>query len=100
MSCPNGTDWQDWETAVLLRRFPDEGSKGVQEELPHRSSASIRSKAKAQGVRRRGRWKRHEEAYCLPEQNLLQQLDCVQMRKWRGPVNRTRPLVATIGMAA
>lgn len=96
MSCPNGADWQDWETAVLLRRFPDEGSKGVQEELPHRSSASIRSKAKAQGVTRRNRWARQETAWCLPEQDLMQKLDCVRLRKWRGPVNRSRPLIARV----
>jgi hypothetical protein len=37
--------------------------------------------------------------WALPAQDVLQQLECVRFRKWRGPVN-AGPLVATIGRAA
>jgi hypothetical protein len=84
------TPWEQWELDVVDDEFPDRGANGVRATLRKcgriRTCASIRSKAKARGVTRRGRWKKQEAAYCLPEQTLAQQLDCVRLRKWRYPV--------------
>jgi hypothetical protein len=85
------TPWGAWEIEVLEDEFPDNGANGVRKVLRQcgrvRTISSIRSKAKACDITRRGRWQaKYEAAYCLPEQTLTQQRECLQLRRWKYPV--------------
>jgi hypothetical protein len=85
---------------VLRSLYPKHGSIGVHESLPHKTTAAIRAQAARLGIKSHCPPKQKtDEAWGLPAQDVLQQLECVRFRKWRGPVN-AGPLVATIGRAA
>jgi len=96
----NNTAWTETELNILRSLYPLYGSLGVHESLPHKSIAAIRAQAARLVIRSPNPPKQKaEEAWGLPAQDVLQQLECLRFRKWRGPVN-AGPLVATIGRAA
>ena len=48
------------------------------------------------GPRNRGTGRPVEVPWPLPTHDILQSLSCVQLRKWRGPVNRCEPMRAKL----
>jgi len=94
----NGKPWQEWENRVIENVYPHLGAEGAHARLPHRGKAAVRAQAARLGIRSHCPPKQKEEGWAVPAQDVLQQLECVRFRKWRGPVN-AGPLVATIGRA-
>jgi len=91
----NGKPWQGWENRVLESIYPHAGAEGAHERLPHRGKAAIRAQAARLGIRSHCPPKQKtDEAWAVPTMTLLEQLDCVVLRKWRGPVN-AGPLVGS-----
>jgi hypothetical protein len=99
---------QAQEAEVIRRVYPSGGYPAVHRECPHLTERAVSSWAWRHNVARvRGskpRKKRERKPLDvwsnLPAQDVLQQLECLRFRKWRGPVNTERPLVATIGRVA
>jgi hypothetical protein len=80
---------------VLRSLYPKHGSIGVHESLPHKTTAAIRAQAARLGIKSHCPPKQKtDEAWAVPTMTLLEQLDCVVLRKWRGPVN-AGPLVGS-----
>jgi len=95
-----GKNWEDHEDGVILAVYPQEGAHGVRKQLPHRTLCGIRRRAQLLKVPNESTPRVEPKGWgALPATNLTEQLDCVVLRKWRGPVN-AGPLVATIGRAA
>jgi hypothetical protein len=96
----HNTAWTETDLNVLRSLYPKYGALGVHESLPHKSVAAIRAQAARLRIRSPNPPKEATEvAWPVPAQDVLQQLDCVVLREWRGPVN-AGPLVPTIGRRA
>ena len=64
-----------------------------------RAASGVRGEALCAPVKKRTGYVDKEDHWPVPAMDLCEQLSCVQLRKWRGPVN-DGPLVATMGWRA
>jgi hypothetical protein len=93
--------WPKEEVALMLQYYAIEGAKGVRRRMRHRTLRSIQMKAIALGLNDMREDSRVVEDFTsLPATNLLEQIACVRLRKWRGPVDRIEPLVPSLGRRA
>lgn len=87
--------WTDEESAVVAELYA-QGWRAVHARLPHRGKAAIVSRAAVLGVQSETKsavlQRRREPAWEVPAMTLVEQLDCLRLRKWAGPVDRERVL--------
>jgi hypothetical protein len=92
--------WPKEEVALMLQHYAIEGAKGIRRRLRHRTLRSIQMKAIALGLNDMREDSRVVEDFTnLPATSLTEQLDCVLLRKWRGPIH-VGPLVPSLGRRA
>jgi hypothetical protein len=92
--------WPQEDVEVMLSVYPQSGAVGVRRRLRHRTLRSIQQKAIVLGLAADREDSRCERDFAgLPGTTLVEQLDCVRLRKWRGPVN-DGPLVPSLGRRA
>lgn len=96
----NQRRWSKDEIAVMREKYATEGLAAVMPLLNDRTEMSIRKKAGQLGISDHDHMTQaHTEAmWPLPAMDLIEQLACVALRKWRYPVNETTRFgVAMIG---
>jgi hypothetical protein len=92
--------WPKEDVALMLQHYAIEGAKGIRRRLRHRTLRSIQMKAIALGLNDMREDSRVVDDFTnLPATSLTEQLECVRLRKWRGPVTAT-PLVPSLGRRA
>lgn len=100
-----GTKWGAAELATLCKHYPNLGAAGMLRAgyLANRPLGAITKRANILGLVCNVRAQSDampESEVPVPRMDLLESLACVQMRKWMGPVNRSRALSPAIGRAA
>jgi hypothetical protein len=92
--------WPKEDVALMLQHYAIEGAKGIRRRMRHRTLRSIQAKAVALGLNDIREDSRVADDFTnLPATDLIEQLDCVRLRKWRGPIN-AGPLVPSLGRRA
>jgi hypothetical protein len=94
--------WPKEEVALMLQHYAIEGAKGIRRRMRHRTLRSIQMKAIALGLsedRPDSDPRVVDNFVGLPATSLTEQLECVRLRKWRGPIN-AGPLVPSLGRRA
>ena len=86
------THWSPAEDAILAEHYPRGGALACRRNGLKRPQASMSRRAKKLGIN--STQSGEEPAWAVPAQSLLESLDCIRLRKWRGPVDRTRALRA------
>lgn len=72
----------------MMDIYPKQGSRGVRKVLPHRTIGAVNARAKKLRVHYHFAAPTVEPSGwgLLPTTTLTEQLECVQLRKWRYPV--------------
>ncbi len=94
--------WTDGERAMIRTHYPTLSAAGMLKRgyLADRTREAINRQAHVMGVKfakHAGKMDAFETPWPLPTHDLLDSLACVQLRKWRYPVERG-PLVPNLGM--
>lgn len=88
--------WTRQEDAILEAHYPQGGALACRKYGLTRSQQAMKARAEKLGIQSPRKFKRRKDAeqpaWALPAQDLLQSLDCIRLRKWRGPVDRERAL--------
>ena len=92
--------WDGEAIAILREVYPDGGWRGVQERLPGFTRQAIQKRANKLGIKSNNRFgvsqnRRKDRPlhfdidphWPVPSMGLQESLDCIRMRKWRGPVS-------------
>lgn len=91
--------WTEAEKAILDAHYAKGGPLACRRHGLNRSLNAMKSQAEKRGIQkvRAKRAAKVEPEWELPRHDLLESLDCVRLRKWRGPVS-PGPLVPRMGM--
>lgn len=95
-------NWPREEVELMLAKYQTEGPQGMHARMPHRTVKSIQMKAIALGLSQLDASRtKLDFTNNLPTTTLVEQLECVLLRKWRGPVGDTdAPLAPSLGRRA
>lgn len=88
-------NWTDAEKALLQCHYATGGSRACQVHGVKRTTEAIQRQASLMGIKRDTRMRQDERYYQpwpMPTQDVVEQLDCVRLRKWRGPTDTSRAL--------
>lgn len=99
MKTQRGKAWSADEDAIMERVYRSGGVAAVKARTG-RGKSSIVARAARLGLTCDRELALAEPLTPVPRMDLLESLACVQMRKWMGPVNRSRALSPAIGRAA
>lgn len=84
--------WTPEEDAVVVENYAN-GWRAVREILPHRSKKAIFNRASDLDA---SQSYGDEPAVVVPGMTLIERIDCQRLRKWGGPVDRSRPLIGRL----
>jgi hypothetical protein len=91
--------WSAAEDAILDAHWAKGGPLACRRHGLTRSQEGMKARAKKRGIvwQRRKRAPKPEPMWALPHHDLLQSLECVRLRNWRGPVEHA-PFVPALGL--
>ena len=93
----NYKPWSDAEIVTLRKHYARLGAAGMRNAgyLADRSAGSVSKFANILGLVCESRAQASADPdapWPLPTMGLVEQLDCLRLKNWRGPVNRGQPL--------